>query len=175
MALRTILIKGDSCLRKKAREVTDFNRRLHTLLDDMRDTLTETGGVGLAAPQVGILRRAVIVLETNVSEGEEDYYIELINPEIMETEGEQEGLEGCLSMPGECGIVKRPMRVKLRAQDRNGKSFEVWGEGLTARAFCHETDHLNGILFEEVAETMLTPEELEELEKDKAAKAGAEE
>ena len=172
MALRTILIKGESSLRKKARAVTDFNKRLHTLIDDMRDTLTEAGGVGLAAPQVGIMRRAVIVLETNVSEDEENYYIELINPEILETEGEQEGHEGCLSMPGECGIVKRPMRVKLRAQDRNGKFFEIWGEGLTARAFCHEADHLNGILFEEVAERMLTPEEIEEIEKNRDAEAG---
>ena len=170
MALRTILLKGESALRKKSRPLTSFNRRLHLLLDDMRETLAEVGGVGLAAPQVGILRRAVIVLETNVAEDEEDFLIELINPEIVETEGEQEGMEGCLSMPGECGIVKRPMRVKLRAQDRNGEYFEIWGEGLTARAFCHETDHLDGVLFEERAEKMLTPEELEEMDR-KAAEA----
>ena len=164
MALRTILMKGDSGLEKKSRQVTSFNRRIHTLIDDMLETLRDAGGVGLAAPQVGILRRVVIVLETNVAEDEEEHYIELVNPEIVEVEGEQEGAEGCLSIPGEFGIVKRPMRVLLRAQDRFGEPFEVWGEGLTARAFCHETDHLDGILFESLVERMLTPEELEAME-----------
>ena len=128
----------------------------------MNETLAEAGGVGLAAPQVGILRRAVLVVETNVPEGEDEYVIELINPEIIEATGEQEGAEGCLSVPGEYGIVKRPMHVKVRAQDRHGEWFEVEGHGLTARAFCHELDHLDGILFIDKATRMLAPEELEQ-------------
>ena len=127
----------------------------------MAETLATENGVGLAAPQVGVLRRAVIVLETNVPEGEEDYLIELINPEIMESSGEQYGAEGCLSVPGEYGLVRRPMVVKVRAQDRYGKTFEVEGTGLTARCFCHEIDHLNGIVFTSKCERMLTEEELE--------------
>jgi peptide deformylase len=127
----------------------------------MRETLTSANGVGLAAPQVGVLRRAVLVMETNVSEGEDEYVIELMNPEILETSGEQDGPEGCLSVPGEYGLVKRPMKVKVRAQDRNGEWFEVEGTGLTARCFCHEIDHLNGIVFTSKAERMLTEEELE--------------
>ena len=148
-------------LYKKSRTVTDFNPRLHQLLDDMAETLIESGGVGLAAPQVGILRRAVLVIETNVEEDEEEYIIELINPEIIEREGEQTGAEGCLSLPNEYGIVTRPETVKVRAQDRNGEWFEVSGSGLTARCFCHEIDHLDGILFTNHAERMLTAEELD--------------
>ena len=135
MALRNILKEGDETLTKRCRPVTEFNARLHELLDDMAETMTEAQGVGLAAPQVGILRRAVIVLETNVAEGEDDYIIELINPEIVESEGEQDGPEGCLSVPGVYGMVKRPERVVVRAQDRKGELFEVEGYGLTARAF----------------------------------------
>ena len=161
MAKRNILTKEQPGLYKKSRQVTEFNPRLHQLLDDMRETLETANGVGLAAPQVGVLRRAVIVLETNVPEEEDEYIIELINPEIIETEGEQEGAEGCLSVPGEFGLVKRPMRVKVRAQDRFGKSFEVEGEGLTARCFCHEIAHLEGIVFPSKAERMLSEEELE--------------
>ncbi len=161
MARRNILTKEEPGLYRKCRPVTDFNARLHQLLDDMRDTLAPENGVGLAAPQVGVLRRAVIVLETNVPEGEEEYIIELVNPEIIESEGEQYGAEGCLSVPGEYGLVRRPMHVKVRAQDRNGKFFEVEGEGLTARCFCHEIDHLNGIVFTSKCERMLTEEELE--------------
>jgi peptide deformylase len=161
MAQRHILKQGDPILNKHCREVTDFNARLHTLLDDMKETLAQANGVGLAAPQVGVLRRAVIVLETNVDEGEEEYMIELVNPVIVETDGEQVGAEGCLSVPGEFGIVKRPEHVKVRAQDRNGNYFEVEGEGLTARAFCHELDHLDGTLFTTKASRMLTPEELQ--------------
>ena len=161
MAQRHILKQGDPTLNKRCREVTDFNARLHTLLDDMRETLAVANGVGLAAPQVGVLRRAVIVLETNVDEGEEEYMIELVNPVIIEADGEQVGAEGCLSVPGEFGIVKRPEHVKVRAQDRNGEFFEVEGEGLTARAFCHELDHLEGTLFTSKASRMLTPEELQ--------------
>lgn len=138
MATRMILKNGDPQLRKHCHEVKDFNPRLHTLLDDMRQTLAESNGVGLAAPQVGVLRRAVIVLETNVPDEKDEYMIELINPVIVETAGEQVGAEGCLSVPDEYGIVARPDYVKVRAQDRHGEWFEVEGHGLTARAFCHE-------------------------------------
>ncbi|MBP3539670.1 MAG: peptide deformylase [Oscillospiraceae bacterium] len=161
MALRKILLEEDPALYKKSRPVTDFNSRLAQLLDDMRETLIQSNGVGLAAPQVGVLRRAVIVLETNVPEGEKEYFIELINPEIVEVSGSQRGPEGCLSVPGEYGLVERPSHVKVRAQNRNGEWFEVEGDGLTARCFCHETDHLEGILFTSKSERMLTEEELE--------------
>ncbi len=161
MARRNILTKEEPGLYKKCRPVTDFNPRLHQLLDDMKDTLALENGVGLAAPQVGVLRRAVIVLETNVPEGEDEYIIELVNPEIIESDGEQYGAEGCLSVPGEYGLVRRPMHVKVRAQDRNGEFFEVEGEGLTARCFCHEIDHLEGVVFTSKCERMLTEEELE--------------
>jgi peptide deformylase len=161
MARRNILTKEQPALYKKCRPVTEFNPRLHQLLDDMAETLAGENGVGLAAPQVGVLRRAVIVLETNVPEGEEEYLIELVNPEIIEASGEQNGAEGCLSVPGEYGLVKRPMHVKVRAQDRNGNTFEVEGEGLTARCFCHEIDHLEGIVFTSKCERMLSEEELE--------------
>lgn len=165
MALRTIRVDGDSALLKKCRAVTEFNERLHTLLDDMRETLLEANGVGLAAPQVGILRRAVLVIDIKDGE-EEDELIELINPEIVEAEGEQSGAEGCLSVPGVWGIVKRPERVRVRAQDRYGEWFEAEGEGLTARAFCHEIDHLEGRLFTELAERILTEDELDEMAAD---------
>jgi len=161
MALRNILTKEQPLLYKKSRVVTDFNPRLHQLLDDMRETLLQANGVGLAAPQVGVLRRAVLVIETNVPEGEDEYVIELINPEILEFSGEQDGPEGCLSVPGEYGLVKRPMHVKVRAQDRFGETFEVEGDGLTARCFCHEIDHLDGIVFTSKAERMLTEEEMQ--------------
>ena len=161
MALRNVLTKEEPTLYKTCRPVTEFNSRLHQLLDDMADTLAGQNGVGLAAPQVGVLRRAVIVLETNVPEDEDEYLIELINPEIIESSGEQFGAEGCLSVPGEYGLVRRPMYVKVRAQDRNGEFFEVEGTGLTARCFCHEIDHLNGIVFTSRCERMLTQEELE--------------
>ena len=161
MALRNILTKDQPGLYKKSRSVTSFNPRLRQLLDDMADTLEESGGVGLAAPQVGILRRAVLVIETNVEEDEDEYIIELINPEIIETSGEQDGAEGCLSVPGEYGLVKRPMNVRVRAQDRYGEWFEVEGIGLTARCFCHEIDHLEGIVFTSKVSRMLTKEEIE--------------
>ncbi|MGE4352642.1 MAG: peptide deformylase [Oscillospiraceae bacterium] len=166
MALRNIRTQGDPVLAKKCRPVTDFNARLSQLLDDLGDTLFESGGVGLAAPQVGILRRAVVVLETNVEEGEDETLIELVNPEIIATDGEQTGPEGCLSVPGVYGIVTRPDYVKVRAQDRDGEYFEVEGTGLTARAFCHELEHLDGHLFLEKAERILEPEELENGEED---------
>ena len=161
MALRNILTKEQPSLYKTCRPVTAFNERLHQLLDDMAETLEKANGVGLAAPQVGVLRRAVLVIETNVPEGEDEYIIELINPEIIEQSGEQDGPEGCLSVPGEYGLVKRPMHVKVRAQDRNGEWFEVEGEGLTARCFCHEIDHLEGVVFTSKVERMLTEEELQ--------------
>ena len=156
MAIREIRKKGDPCLEKVCHPLTEFSERLHLLLDDMRETLEESGGVGLAAPQVGILRRVCIVED---SEGE---IIELVNPEIIKAEGEQTGLEGCLSLPGKWGIVTRPNRVRVRAQDRDGKWFEAEAEGLTARAFCHEIEHLDGHLFIEHIDHFLTDEELKE-------------
>lgn len=161
MALRTIVLEGDSVLHKRCRPVTNFDKRLHQLIDDMRETLIDSDGVGLAAPQVGVLRRVVLVLETNVPEGTEPYIIELVNPEIISREGEQDGPEGCLSVPGRFGLVERPMDVTVRAQDRNGNTFEVSGHELTARAFCHELDHLEGVVFTSLARRMLTDEELE--------------
>ena len=161
MALRNILTKEEPLLYKTCRPVTVFNERLHQLLDDMADTLRQANGVGLAAPQVGVLRRVVLVIETNVPEDKEEYIIELINPEIIESSGIQNGAEGCLSVPGEYGLVERPMYVKVRAQDRNGEWFEVEGTGLTARCFCHELDHLDGIVFTSRCERMLTEEELQ--------------
>ncbi|MBQ3275647.1 MAG: peptide deformylase [Oscillospiraceae bacterium] len=163
MALRTVLVDDHPSLRKVCRPYTEFGSRLHQLLDDLKETMLAENGVGLAAPQVGILRRACVVLETNVPEGEQEYFIELVNPEIVSADGEQEGGEGCLSFPGRYGIVRRPQHVVVRAQDRNGDFFEVEGEGLTARAFCHEIDHLNGQVFIDKAERMLTEEELAEL------------
>ena len=156
MAIREIRKKGDPCLEKGCHPVTEFNERLHLLLDDMRETLEESGGVGLAAPQVGILRRVCIVED---SEGE---IIELVNPEIVKAEGEQTGLEGCLSLPGRWGIVTRPYTVRVRAQDRDGATFEVEDEDITARCFCHEIEHLDGHLFSEHCDRLLTDEELEQ-------------
>ena len=161
MALRNILTEGDPTLNKTSRPVVKFDNRLHVLLDDMAETLNTSNGVGLAAPQVGVLRRVVLVVETNVPEGEEGFIIELINPEIISAEGEQRGSEGCLSVPDQFGIVTRPEKVTVRAQDRYGNWFEREGEGLTARCFCHEIDHLNGILFTSLAERMLTEEEIQ--------------
>ena len=157
MALRKIVLQGEPCLTKVCRPVTDFNGRLHTLLDDLKDTLLDSGGVGLAAPQVGILRRVCVVLD----EGSEEY-IELVNPEIVAQSGEQTGLEGCLSVPGKWGIVTRPDVVRVRAQDRDGAFFEVEDEALTARCFCHEIEHLDGHLFVERTDHLLTEEELDE-------------
>ena len=155
MGIRKILTDKDPALHKVCRPVEKFDWRLHRLLDDMRDTLDEANGVGLAAPQVGILRRVVIV-----DTGEE--ILELVNPEMLETSGEQEGPEGCLSVPGKYGLVKRPFYAKVRAQDRHGNWFETDGEELTARCFCHELDHLDGIIYTQVMERLLTDEELME-------------
>lgn len=145
MAIRNVVKMGDPVLNKKAKKVVDFNEKLHTLLDDMADTMYNEDGVGLAAPQVGILRRAVIV---DIGTG----LIELINPQIIAQEGEQTDVEGCLSVVDYVAEVTRPNYVKIKAQDRNGKDFEIEGEGLMARAFCHELDHLEGILFVERVE-----------------------
>ena len=154
MALRKILTDEESALHKVCKPVINFDGRLHTLLEDMRETLIESGGVGLAAPQVGILRRVVLV-----DTGEE--ILELVNPTMVTTDGEQVGPEGCLSVPGKYGLVKRPYYAKVRAQDRDGNWFEAEGEELIARCFCHELDHLDGIIYTEVMERYLTPEELE--------------
>lgn len=140
MALRNIVKEGDPVLRKTARSVLNFDEKLAQLLDDMKETMYEADGCGLAAPQVGILRRICIV---DVGDG----LIELVNPVIVEESGVQEESEGCLSLPGEYGITRRPMNVTVKAQDRNGNTFTVSGEALKARAFCHEIDHLNGILY----------------------------
>ena len=154
MGLRKILTDKEPALHKVCRPVEKFDWRLHKLLDDMRETLLEANGVGLAAPQVGILRRVVIV-----DLGDE--ILELVNPEIIATDGEQEGAEGCLSVPGRYGLVKRPYYAKVRAQDRYGEWFEAEGEELIGRCFCHELDHLDGILYTQVMERFLTDEELE--------------
>ena len=154
MGLRKILTDKDPALHKVCKPVISFDKKLHKLLDDMQETLLEANGVGLAAPQVGILRRVVIV-----DTGEE--ILELVNPEMLETSGEQEGAEGCLSVPGKYGIVKRPYIAKVRAQDRYGDWYEVEGEELIARCFCHELDHLDGIVYTEVMDRYLTEEELE--------------
>ena len=154
MGLRKILTDKEPALHKVCKPVEKFDRRLHTLLEDMKETLIDSGGVGLAAPQVGILRRVVLV-----DTGEE--ILELINPSLLATDGEQVGPEGCLSVPGKYGLVKRPYWAKVRAQDRNGNWFEAEGEELIARCFCHELDHLDGIIYTEVMERLLTPEELE--------------
>ena len=153
MGIRKIMTVKEPCLHKVCRPVEKFDGKLHKLLDDMKETLLDANGVGLAAPQVGILRRVVVV-----DTGEE--MLELVNPELLETSGEQEGAEGCLSVPGKYGLVKRPMVAKVRAQDRDGNWFEVEGEELIARCFCHEIDHLDGSVYTEVMERFLTEEEL---------------
>ena len=154
MGIRKILTDQDPALHKVCKPVTAFDAKLHKLLDDMAETLEKAQGVGLAAPQVGILRRVVIV-DTG------DEILELVNPELVETSGEQEGPEGCLSVPGKYGLVKRPYYAKVRAQDRYGEWYEAEGEELIGRCFCHELDHLDGIIYTEVMERFLTAEELE--------------
>ncbi len=146
----------EPALHKVCRPVDQFNRRLAKLLDDMTETLAEAEGVGLAAPQVGILRRVVVV---DTGEG----ILELVNPILLEVSGEQVGAEGCLSVPGKYGLVKRPMHAKVRAQDRSGEWFEAEGEGLVARCFCHELDHLDGIVYTQRMERFLTEEEMNAL------------
>lgn len=157
MALRDIVQEGDRILTKKCRPVEKFDAKLAQLLDDMAETLEASGGVGLAAPQVGLLRRVCIV-----DVGDEEGLIELVNPKIVAYSGKQEGAEGCLSCPNEYGVVERPMFVTVKAQDRHGNEITIKGEGLKARAFCHELDHLDGIIFKSRAARMLRPDEIEE-------------
>ena len=158
MALRTILTEGDPTLGKVSRPVEKFDERLAVLLDDMKETLAAANGAGIAAPQIGILRRAVIVVDEN------GRMLELVNPTLIHVEGEQEGLEGCLSVPGKYGVVTRPMRATVRAQDRHGNFFEVTGEEIVARCFCHELEHLDGHLFVERTDRLYTVEELDAME-----------
>lgn len=145
MAIRNIRVDDDPILRKKSREVTEFNDRLFELLDDMKETMYHSGGVGLAGPQVGVLKRVVVM---DVSEDRNEF-IELINPVITYEEGAQTGNEGCLSLPGLYGVVTRPNVVKVKAQNREGKWCLYKGEQLKARCFCHEIDHLDGILYKD--------------------------
>ena len=154
MGLRKILTDKDPALHKVCKPVTSFDAKLHKLLDDMGETMRDANGVGLAAPQVGILRRVV-----TVDLGDE--ILELVNPSLVETDGEQIGAEGCLSVPGKYGLVKRPYYAKVKAQDRFGDWFEVEGEELIGRCFCHELDHLDGIVYTEVMERWLTEDELQ--------------
>ena len=157
MAIRQIVKEGDDVLAKKCITVEKFDARLATLIDDMIETLHLSNGVGLAAPQVGILRRVVVI---DVGEG----VIELVNPKIIAYSGEQETLEGCLSCPGEWGYTRRPDYVKVKAQDRNGNEYTIEGRELLAKAFCHELDHLDGIIFKQKAIRMLTPEEIRKMD-----------
>ena len=158
MALRKILTDEDPALHKKCRPVTNFDDHLGELLDDLKETLAHAHGAGLAAPQVGILRRCVIVVDAN------DQMLELVNPEIIwRSEETQDGLEGCLSVPGRWGEVERPARVRVRAQDRTGETFEVEGEEIVARCFCHELDHLDGHIFTELTDRLYTQRELDEM------------
>ena len=168
MAKRKILTDGDPALRKICKPVDKFNLRLHLLLRDMADTMYDADGVGLAAPQVGILRRAVVI---DVGDG----LVELVNPVILSASEEtQTGREGCLSVPGRAGIVTRPMRVKVRAQDRNGAWFELEAEELFARAVCHELAHLDGQLYTDIMDRELTREELEAEAREQEAAAAEE-
>ncbi len=147
MAIRNIIQIGDETLRKKSFPVTDFGEKTHTLIDDMRDTLFKADGAGLAAPQIGVLRRIFIV-------SAEDKYFECVNPVITDTKGRQVGEEACLSVRGKQGVVERPMKITVKAQDRYGKPFTVKASGFLARAFCHEYDHLDGILYVDKAKSV---------------------
>ncbi len=155
MAIRNIVKDGDPILKKTCRKVEAFDEKLGELIDDMIETMRESNGAGLAAPQVGFLKQ-VCVVEADDSKPP----VELVNPEIIAEDEEQFGMEGCLSFPGQYGLVRRPRIVTVRAQDRHGNWFETTGEDLEARAFMHEVDHLNGVTFTSLAERMLSPEEL---------------
>lgn len=158
MARKKIIQKGDPILSKSSHRVTNFDSKLHTLLNDMKDTLRHIGGAGLAAVQIGILRRVVVVID------DQDEFVELVNPELVETsEEQQDGLEGCLSIAGMYGFVTRPMEATVRAQDRNGNFFTVSGKGIVARCFCHELEHLDGHLFDEHADRLYTEKQLDDL------------
>lgn len=147
MAIKVIVKDPDPVLREKAKPVTKFNKNLHKLLDDMADTMYDAQGVGLAAPQIGILKRVIVI-----DAGDENGLIEMVNPQIIARDGEQLGPEGCLSIPGINGDVRRALNVTVRGQDRDGNEFEITGTELLARAFQHEVDHLNGVLFTDLAE-----------------------
>ena len=153
MALRKIRTEGDECLTKVCRRVDTFDKRLHILLDDMKDTLREADGLGLAAPQVGILKRVVVIVK------EDGEMLELVNPEITKTEGSYVASEGCLSVPGVVCTVERPLKTTVKAFDRNGNEFEFTGEGLYSKCLCHETDHLDGVLYTSKVIEYLDPEE----------------
>ena len=154
MAIRNIVKEGDPILNKRSKEIEKFDEKLSILIDDMIETLKDSNGVGLAAPQVGILKRVIVVLIG-------DKILELVNPKITKKLGKQENVEGCLSCPGEYGITVRPMKVKIEGKNRFGEDIFYEGEDLIARAFCHETDHLDGILFKEHVIRMLSKDELE--------------
>lgn len=157
MAKLKIVKFGDPLLRKVSRPVEEITPRILTLLDDMKDTMRDAGGCGLAAVQVGVLRRVVVI------EVEEGKVIELINPKIIAFAGEQEEVEGCLSFPGNYGICKRPAHVTVKAMDRHGKTFTISGDELLARALCHECDHLDGKIYTDIQSRALTVEEIEQL------------
>ncbi len=192
MAIRNIIQNGDNGLKKVSKPVTKFDARLAQLLDDLADTLVEANGLGLAAPQVGVLRRVFVALdeppvhaeaeeegegcEDGEDEEEEEIIVrEFVNPEIIQMEGEQYGYEGCLSFPGEYGAVKRPNRVVIRAQNRHGETFTMEGEGLMARCFCHETNHLDGVTFDTLADFFFDPENPRDLDAELMDDEGEEE
>ena len=158
MAIRSIRTIGDEVLKKECKAVTEVTDHTLELIEDMFDTMYSAGGVGLAAPQVGILRRVVVLLDVNK---EPEEMVELVNPEVIEQKGSERVVEGCLSVPGVYGYVTRPTWAKIRAQDRNGNWFEREGEGIVAQCFCHETEHLDGHLFTEKVEEYIDPEAMQ--------------
>ena len=158
--IKQILQKEDPALHKKCHPITKFDGKLAALLSDLTDTLKDAGGLGLAAPQIGILRRVVVVMDDDES------FLELVNPEIISQEGEQEGFEGCLSLAGMYGVVKRPMKVKIKAQDRTGAAVEYEREGVTARCFCHEIEHLDGHMYYEHTDRLFTEDEVDKMMQD---------
>jgi peptide deformylase len=158
--IKQILQKEDPALHKKCHPITKFDGKLAALLSDLTDTLKDAGGLGLAAPQIGILRRVVVVMDDDES------FLELVNPEIVSQEGEQEGFEGCLSLAGMYGVVKRPMKVKIKAQDRTGAAVEYEREGVTARCFCHEIEHLDGHMYYEHTDRLFTEDEVDKMMQD---------
>lgn len=159
MALRNIITVGDPLLRRRSREQKVFDAKLASLLDDMQETMYKADGVGLAAPQIAVLRRIFVVDVRDDEHG----LVEFINPEIIAYDGKQVGVEGCLSVPQRMGIVERPMHITVKAQDRNGKSFMLEAEGFFARAICHELDHLNGVLYPDIMKREITKEEIEQM------------
>lgn len=158
--IKQILQKEDPALHKVCHPITKFDGKLAALLSDLTDTLKDAGGLGLAAPQIGILRRVVVVMDDDES------FLELVNPEIVSQEGEQEGFEGCLSLAGMYGVVKRPMKVKIKAQDRTGAAVEYERKGVTARCFCHEIEHLDGHMYYEHTDRLFTEDEVDKMMQD---------